>query len=58
MGRGLPSLAQEVRLLGGYLKNSDDFPNTRERVLVTIKHKVRALRDGDSPSRLHKFPKI
>jgi hypothetical protein len=30
----------------------------RERVLNTFKHKVRALRDCDSPSRLHKFQKI
>jgi hypothetical protein len=46
-------------MLGGYPKNSDDSPNTRERerVLNTFKHKVRALRDSDSPSRLHKFQK-
>jgi hypothetical protein len=29
----------------------------RERVLNTFKHKVRALRDCDSLSRLHKFQK-
>jgi hypothetical protein len=40
-------------MLGGYSKNSNDSPNTREKVLNTFKHKVRALRDGDSPSRLH-----
>jgi hypothetical protein len=45
-------------LLGGYPKNSDDSPNTREKVLSTFRHKVRALRDGDSPSRLHKSQKI
>jgi hypothetical protein len=44
-------------MLGGYPKNSDDSPNTRERVFNTFKHKVRALRDSDSPSRLHKFQK-
>jgi hypothetical protein len=31
--------------LGGYLNNSDDFPNTRERVLNTFKYKVRVQRD-------------
>jgi hypothetical protein len=46
-----------VPLLGGYLKNSYDSPNTREKVLSTFKHKVRALRDGDSLSRLHKSQK-
>jgi hypothetical protein len=45
-------------VLGGYPKNSDESPNTRERVLNTFNHKVRALRDCDSPSRLHKFPKV
>jgi hypothetical protein len=45
-------------MLGGYPKNSDDYPNTREKVLNTFEHKVRALRDGDSPSRLHKSQKI
>jgi hypothetical protein len=44
--------------LGGYPKNSDESSNTRERVLNTFNHKVRALRDYDSPSRLHKFPKV
>jgi hypothetical protein len=46
------------RVLGGYPKNLDDSPNTRERVLNTFKHKVRALRNSDSHSRLLKFPKI
>jgi hypothetical protein len=36
-------------MLGGYLKNSDDTPNTRERVLITFKHRVRALGDNSSP---------
>jgi hypothetical protein len=49
-------------MLGGYPKNSDDSLNTRERererVLDTFKHRVGALRDNDSPGRLHKFPKI
>jgi hypothetical protein len=36
--------------VGGYPKNSDDSPNTREKVLSTFKHKVRALRDSDSPA--------
>jgi hypothetical protein len=47
-------------LLGGYSKNSDESPNTREkeRVLSTFKHKVRARRDCDPLRRLHKFPKI
>jgi hypothetical protein len=45
-------------MLGGYPKNSDESPNTRERVLNTFNHKVRALRDCDSPCRLHKFPKV
>jgi hypothetical protein len=45
-------------MLGGYPKNSDDSPNTRERVLNTFKHKVRAPRDCDSLCRLHKFPKV
>jgi hypothetical protein len=44
-------------LLGGYPKNSDDSPNTREKVLNTFNQKVRVLRDGDSPSRLHKSQK-
>jgi hypothetical protein len=45
---------------GGYPKNSGDSPNTRERerVLNTFKCKVRALKDCDCLSRLHKFPKI
>jgi hypothetical protein len=33
------------------------IPLTRERVLSTFTHKVRALRDCDSPNRLHKFQK-
>jgi hypothetical protein len=37
-------------MLGGYPKNSDGSPNTRERVLNTFKHRVRALRDNSSPS--------
>jgi hypothetical protein len=45
-------------VLGGYPKNSDDSPNTRERVLNTFKHKVRAQRDCGSLYRLHKFPKF
>jgi hypothetical protein len=44
-------------MLEGYPKNSDDSPNMREKVLSTFKNKVRALRDSDSPSRLHKSPK-
>jgi hypothetical protein len=44
-------------LLAGYPKNSDDSPNTRERVLNTIKHNVRAQRDCDSLCRLHKLQK-
>jgi hypothetical protein len=44
-------------MLGGYPKNSDDSPNTREGVLNTFKHRVRALRDNSSPGRLHKFQK-
>jgi hypothetical protein len=32
-------------MLGGYPKNSDDFPNTRERVLNTFKYKEGAQRD-------------
>jgi hypothetical protein len=45
---------------GGYPKNSDDSPNTRERerVLNTFKHRVRAQSDCDSLYRLHKFPKV
>jgi diaminopimelate decarboxylase len=43
---------------GGYPKNSDDSPNTRERVLNTFKYKVKALRDCDCLNRLHKFPKV
>jgi hypothetical protein len=43
---------------GGYPKNSDDSPNTREIVLNTFKYKVRALGDCDCLIRLHKFPKI
>jgi hypothetical protein len=44
-------------MLGGYPKNSDVSPNTREEVFDTFKHKVRALRDSDSLSRLHKSQK-
>jgi hypothetical protein len=44
-------------MLEGYPKNSDDSPNTRERVFNTFKHKVRALRDSDSFSRLQKSQK-
>jgi hypothetical protein len=43
--------------LGGYPKNSDDSPNMREEVFDTFKHKVRALGDNDSLSRLHKSQK-
>jgi hypothetical protein len=43
--------------VGGYPKNSDDSPNTREKVFNTFKHKVRALRGSDSLSRLHKSQK-
>jgi hypothetical protein len=45
-------------VLGGYPKNSDDSPYTREKVLNTFKYKVRAQRDCDSLRRLHKFPKV
>jgi hypothetical protein len=45
------------RLLGGYPKNSDESPNTRERVLGTFKHKVRVQRDCNSLCRMHKFQK-
>jgi hypothetical protein len=41
-------------MLGGYPKNSDDSPNTREKDLNTFKHKVRALKGCDSLSRLLK----
>jgi hypothetical protein len=44
-------------MLGGYPKNLDDSPNTREKVLNTFKHKVRALRGSDSLSRFHKSQK-
>jgi hypothetical protein len=44
-------------MLGDYPKNSDDSLNTREKVLDTFNHKVRALRGSDSLSRLHKSQK-
>jgi hypothetical protein len=48
---------QTTLMLGGYPKNLVGTPNTRERerVLITFKHRVRALRDNSSPGRLHKF---
>jgi hypothetical protein len=45
-------------MLGGYPKNLDDSPNTREEVFDTFKHKARALRGSDSLSRLLKSQKI
>jgi hypothetical protein len=42
----------------GVIRKIRMIPLTRERVLNTFKHKVRALRDSDSPGRLHKFPNI
>jgi hypothetical protein len=53
-----PPSVSTPRVLGGYPKNSDDSPNTRESFLNTFKHKVKALSDSDSPNGLHKFPKI
>jgi hypothetical protein len=51
-------MLDNIYVLGGYPKNSDDSPNTRVRVLNTINHNVRAQRDCDSLCRLHKFPKV
>jgi hypothetical protein len=45
-------------MLGVYPKSSDDFPNTRERILNTFKYKVRAQRDWDSHCKLHKFQRV
>jgi hypothetical protein len=36
---------QWAPMLGGYPKNSDDFPNTSERDFNTFEYKVRAQRD-------------
>jgi hypothetical protein len=47
-----------ITTVGGYPKNSDDSPDTREKVLSTFENKVRAQRDSDPPSRLHKSQKI
>jgi hypothetical protein len=45
--------------VGGLPEKFGWFPkHERERVLNTFKHKVRVLRDSNSPSRLHKFPKF
>jgi hypothetical protein len=53
----IPSDSTPLLLLGGYPKNSDDSPNTKEKVLNTFRHKVRALRGSDSLSQLHKSQK-
>jgi hypothetical protein len=46
-------------MLGGYQKNSEGPPNTRERerVLHTFRHSVGTKGDNESPGRWHKFQK-
>jgi hypothetical protein len=44
--------ASTLLSVGGYPKNSDGSPNTRERVLHTFKHRV-----NESPGQWHKFQK-
>jgi hypothetical protein len=40
-------LVAKTSLLGGYPKNSDNYPNT-SRVLNTFKYKIRAQRDDEA----------
>jgi hypothetical protein len=48
-GGGLPQLRRRRRssVLGGYPKNSDNYPNTKG-VFNTFKYTVRAQRDSDA----------